>query len=102
MALMDAIKNAVPSDGTLLGKACQHVAKAVPDAERLIVFTDEESQDPVGSPHCKGYMVNVATGSHGVGYGDWVRITGFSESTVNYIAALEAEGAPCAEPTLIA
>lgn len=89
MALADAIRSAVPSNGTLLGKAVTHVANAVNGADRLIVFTDEESQDAVNAPHCKGYMVNVATTKNGVGYGDWTHITGFSESIVQYIAALE-------------
>lgn len=89
MALADAIGRAVESNGTLLGAAVAHVAKAAPKADRLIVFTDEESQDPVGKPHCKGYMVNVATTKNGVGYGDWTHITGFSEAVVQYIAAAE-------------
>lgn len=67
----------------------QYVAKAAPKADRVIVFTDEESQDPVGRPHCKGYMVNVATTKNGVGYGDWTHINGFSEAVVQYVAAAE-------------
>lgn len=89
MALLDAIQNTVPSNGTVLGLAVRNVAKAMPNAARLIVFTDEESQDVVGAPHCKGYMVNVATTKNGIGYGPWTRITGFSEAVVQYIAALE-------------
>jgi hypothetical protein len=90
MALLDAIKNAAPSNGTLIGNAVRHVSKVMHDADRLIVFTDEESQDVVPAPHCKGYMVNVATTKNGVGYGDWTHISGFSESVVSYIAASEA------------
>jgi 60 kDa SS-A/Ro ribonucleoprotein len=90
MALLDAIQGAVPSNGTLLGKAVAEVARLAPNMDRLIVFTDEESQDPVGKPHCKGYMVNVATTKNGVGYGDWTHITGFSEAVVSYIQAAEA------------
>lgn len=91
MALFDAINRAVESNGTLLGNAIKYVAQAVPNADRLIVFTDEESQDTVGAPHCKGYMVNVATGENGVGYGDWTHINGFSEAIVSYIAELERQ-----------
>lgn len=94
MALFDAIHRAVPSNGTLLGHAIKAVAHAYPLADRLIVFTDEESQDPVGAPHCKGYMVNVATSENGVGYGDWTHINGFSEAVVSYIAAMERTAAP--------
>lgn len=98
MALADAILQATPSDGTKLGKAVQAVARAVPDADRLIVFTDEESQDAVGEPHCaNAYMVNVATSHHGVGYGKWTRISGFSEAVVQYIAALEGSAVEVAE-----
>lgn len=91
MALFDAIDRAVPSNGTLLGKAVARVAAAMPDADRLVVFTDEESQDAVGKPHCRGYMVNVAQSQLGVGYGDWTHINGFSEAVVQYIQALEAQ-----------
>lgn len=94
MALADAIKAAVPSNGTLLGAAVAHVAMAVPGATRLIVFTDEESQDRVSGPHCKGYMVNVATTNNGVNFGQWTSITGFSESVVSYIAASEQTPLP--------
>lgn len=89
MALIDSIQQRVPSNGTRLGLAVKAVAEAAQDADRLIVFTDEESQDPVGSPHCLGYMVNVATSKNGIGFGDWVRINGFSESVVAYISELE-------------
>lgn len=91
MALADAIRQAVPSNGTLLGRAVEHIAQAVKGADRLIVFTDEESQDAVPAPHCKGYMVNVATTKNGVGYGDWTHITGFSEAVVQYISACEQQ-----------
>lgn len=91
MALLDAIKRAAPSNGTLIGNAVRTVAKVMPDADRLIVFTDEESQDAVPAPHCKGYMVNVATSKNGVGYGDWTHISGFSENVVSFIAETEAE-----------
>lgn len=89
MALADAIRHAVESNGTYLGSAVRHVAQAAPNANRLIVFTDEESHDVVPSPHCKGYMVNVATTRNGVSYGAWTSITGFSEAVVQYIAASE-------------
>jgi hypothetical protein len=74
----------------MLGQAVVAVRAACPDMDRLIVFTDEQSSDPVGPPGCQGYMINVATDQNGVGYGDWwTRINGFSESVVNYIVELE-------------
>jgi 60 kDa SS-A/Ro ribonucleoprotein len=79
-------------------RAVAHVAKAAPKADRLIVITDEESQDMVGKPHCSGYMLNVSTSQNGVGYGNWLHITGFSESVVSYISALERSRTRPPEP----
>ena len=42
------------------------------------------------SPICKNaYMINVASYKNGVGYGAWVRIDGFSENVLRYIAEHE-------------
>jgi hypothetical protein len=38
-------------------------------------------------------MINVATYKNAVGFGDWIRINGFSESVVTFIAELEKESA---------
>jgi 60 kDa SS-A/Ro ribonucleoprotein len=89
MALADAITQSMPHNSTLLGEAVKHVALHAPTADRLIVVTDEQSQDAVGAPNCRGYMINVATNKNGVGYGDWTRINGFSESIVRYIVEME-------------
>jgi hypothetical protein len=77
-ALSDVIAQAVPSNGTLLGNAIRDVKGRY---DRLIIITDEQSQDTVGAPD-KGklaYMLNVSTEKNGVGYGDWTRIDGWSE-----------------------
>lgn len=89
MALVDAIHGSQQHMGTYLGAAINHM-KAV-KADRLIVITDEQSHDAVGSPHAKGYMINVACNQHGVGYGNgWAaHISGFSEAVVQYIQELE-------------
>ena len=86
-ALRDAIVSSQPHGGTELGKAVKEVDKK---GVRLIVFTDEQSHDPVGSPQGVGYMVNVAAYKHGVGHGDWRRIDGFSEKILDWIIATEA------------
>lgn len=91
MALIDAVQQSQQHCGTYLGKAVEIVKQSIPDAERLIVFTDEESADTVGVPLGRGYMINVASGTNAVGYGPWTRITGFSEAVINYIQALEQE-----------
>ena len=91
MALVDAIVKSQKHGGTYMGLAVSDVMRIVPNAKRLIVFTDEQSADVVKSPKdgMKGYIVNVATSKHGVGDGPWVRINGFSEAVVQYIAELE-------------
>ena len=61
------------------------------DDERMIVVTDEQAHDLVGSPRGKArYMINVASNRNGVGYGEWTHIDGWSEAVVDYIAEREA------------
>lgn len=96
MALRDAINRAMSHEGTLLGRAVT-VCQAIPH-DRLIVLTDEQSQDPVPGA-VKGvpsYMINLAGYQHGVGYHQgWTNITGFSEGVIDYIQASESEsGSP--------
>lgn len=83
-ALADAIKAAVPSNGTLLGNAVQAVSGRY---DRLIVITDEQSQDTVRDPDTKkhAYLINVASAKNGIGYGAWTHIDGWSEAVVDYI-----------------
>lgn len=91
MAGVDAIIKSQPSNGTLLGKAVTHVNAIKHD--RLIVITDEQSQDVVPDHVApKAYMINVASARNGVGYGAWTHIDGFSEAVLNYVRELEAFG----------
>jgi hypothetical protein len=92
MAGLDAIVRAVPRNGTLLGAAIRHVNEVGYD--RLIVITDEQSQDAVGAPLAgkRAYMLNVASAQNGVGYGPWVRINGFSEAVLTFIGEHERAG----------
>lgn len=88
MAGVDAIIRSQPSNGTLLGKAVKYVNAIKHD--RLIVITDEQSQDVVPDPVAqKAYMINVASARNGVGYGAWTHIDGFSEAVLNYVRELE-------------
>lgn len=89
MSLADAIIKSQPNANTYLGRAVSGLNKYA-EYDRLIVITDEQSADSVGCPTGKGYMVNVAHYENGVGYGDWTRISGFSESIINYISAIES------------
>lgn len=92
MALADAIGKA--DGGTMLGRAILTATAAWRDMDRLIVITDEQSSDRVGRVHGKGYIINVASASNGVGANQgWVKITGFSEAVVNYIIEAEKSGA---------
>lgn len=88
MALIDAIRTSQAHSGTHFGGAMKAI-NAQLDYDRIIVITDEQSSDPVGPPKGKGYIINVATEKHGVGYWDWTHISGFSESVVQFIHAAE-------------
>ncbi|MFT3810581.1 MAG: TROVE domain-containing protein [Micropepsaceae bacterium] len=85
-ALRDAMLSSQVPNGTLLGAAVTEVDRK---DRRLIVFTDEQSQDKVPSPKGVGYMINVASYRNGVGSGPWLRVDGFSEAIVRWIVARE-------------
>lgn len=87
-ALAEAIDRAVPSNGTLLGHA---IKSASGRYERIIVLTDEESQDAIVDPDAgtKAYMVNLASTQRGVGYGRWTHLDGFSEAVIAFIRESE-------------
>ena len=71
---------------TRLGLAVRNV----PQADRIIVITDEQSSDSVGAPQAdKGYMINVASNQNGVGYGDWIKVNGWSDAIISYIQKRE-------------
>jgi len=86
-ALRDAIGQ--PRGGTMLGSAIAEMNQRHYD--RLIVVTDEQSHDAVGSPKGRGYIINVASNRNGVGYGKWTHIDGFSEAIFGYIIESEQE-----------
>jgi hypothetical protein len=85
-ALRDAIVGSQPHASTMLGAAVKQIDRK---EDRLIVFTDEQSHDPVPAPRGLGYMINVAAYKHGVGHGDWKRVDGFSEAVLAWVAASE-------------
>ena len=88
-ALKDALgqqKNA----GTLLGRAIKTLY-AQETFDRLVVLTDEQSQDAVPNPQGVAYMINVASARNGVGYAPWVHVDGWSEAVFDFIR--EYEGA---------
>ncbi len=85
-ALRDALVRSQPHGGTALGQAVGQVAQLPHD--RLIVISDEQSADRV--PDIRGYMINVASNQHGVGYGKWLHIDGWSDKVLDYIVKYEA------------
>ena len=98
MALRDALEKSQAHAGTYLGAAVRHVEENHRNGyDRLVVITDEQSQDHVRAPSGKGYVINVASNRNGVGYGEWTHIDGWSEAVVDYIAELEkADETPAA------
>jgi 60 kDa SS-A/Ro ribonucleoprotein len=96
-ALRDAIVGSQAHSGTYLKRALTqlHDKQEWRDLERLIVITDEQSHDGIlraWTP--RAYVVNVAPYKHGISYGNnWTHIDGWSERTVDYITAAEAEPA---------
>jgi uncharacterized protein (DUF58 family) len=91
-ALKDAIQKATPSNGTRIGSAVRKAMLENPDATRFMVFTDDESSDPVPSNvnGKRAYMINVASYKHGIEHGSWTTVTGFSEAVIDYVQAVEA------------
>lgn len=90
MAGVDAIVRSQPHSGTRLGEAVKQMNRLPHD--RLIVLTDEQSQDVVPNPKAaKAYMVNVASARNGVGYGAWTHIDGFSEAVLRFMREHEAQ-----------
>lgn len=95
MAGVDAILRSQPHGGTQLIDAVHAVNQNVV-YDRLIVITDEQAHPSafyggLPNPKAKGYMINVASAKHGVGYGAWTHIDGFSESVLRYIHEVEAQ-----------
>ena len=90
LAGIDAIAKSQTWSGTRLGQAVSMMNRLPHD--RLIVVTDEQSQDRVPDPVAeKAYMINVASYANGVGYGPWTNISGFSENVIRFIQEMEGE-----------
>lgn len=90
VALRDALNTAGVGHGTNLRGCIHGIHNKDGDYDRLIVITDEQSITRVPDPTGRAYMVNVANYKHGVGYGKWLHIDGFSEAILNYIQETEA------------
>ncbi len=99
MAGVDAVIKSQPHGGTLLGASIREFERRANESgrpfDRLIVVSDEQSHDPVGSFTSKrGYMINVASAKNGVSHHNaWQHIDGFSEGVIKFIHAFENAGA---------
>jgi 60 kDa SS-A/Ro ribonucleoprotein len=79
-----------PGGGTLLGAAVGWANHQPHD--RLIVITDEQTQDQVPAPVAKkAYIINPSSDQNGVGYGPWTHIDGFSTAVVDFILGCEKQ-----------
>lgn len=87
LALVKTIHDSQTHGATYLGEAVQILS--MEKLDRLIVITDEQSHDRVPNPSTRGYMINVAANQHGVGYGPWVHIDGWSERVIDFIQEYE-------------
>lgn len=101
-ALADAIlKMTTPlgGGGIFLKQVMDYVYKKEKKADRIIVITDEQDcsyggEDAPTKANTFGtvnYLINIQSNHHGIGYGKWVHLDGWSESVVNFIQAYENE-----------
>ncbi len=90
-AMVQAVQSVINPVATKLGKAVKHVYAEFPECDRIIVITDEQSQDSPQHPQGHGYIVNVEGYRNGIGWGNWVTIDGWSESVVSFIHEYESE-----------
>ncbi len=90
-ALVEAIRDSQPHDGTRLGQAMTDVNRGT-SYDRVIVFTDEQSSDRVPAPKGKGYVINVASYQNGINSGAYTTITGMSEAVIDFIQMSEKTG----------
>lgn len=91
LAIADKLSNFgnTVGHGTNIGIAVQKANQIGYD--RLIVITDMQSHDSVANPlpGTKAYIINCASYEHGIGYGRFTHINGFSESVVKYMREIE-------------
>jgi 60 kDa SS-A/Ro ribonucleoprotein len=91
-ALVQAVKAVMNPVSTMLGSAVRKVYEIYPECDRLIVITDEQSEDRPPHPQGRGYIINVGGYKHGIAYGPWISIDGWSESILDYIRENETCG----------
>jgi 60 kDa SS-A/Ro ribonucleoprotein len=94
-ALAAGVRASQRPRGTVLKGALEELRalEAWSELDRLIVITDEQSQDGIADAFTpRAYVINVAPYEHGVTTSQgWTRIDGWSERVLDYIVELEAE-----------
>lgn len=92
MALRDSLVNSQPHGGTYIGRALQAIISNQMAFDRMIIITDEQSNDPIPQvQRSKNYILNVGTYQNGVGSNNnWTTISGFAEASIDYISELES------------
>jgi 60 kDa SS-A/Ro ribonucleoprotein len=88
MALVEAIRDSQLHSSTRTGDAVRSI-NANTQYDRCIIFTDEQSHDPVPNPKGIGYIINVAAYENGIGNATWTTINGMSEAVIDYIQQSE-------------
>jgi hypothetical protein len=100
MALIDAIYGQckpLGGGGIFLKQVMDYLKKEERKTDRMIVVTDEQdcgigsadspqNAKPFGKHN---YLINVASNQNGVGSDAWLRVNGFSEAIMDWIAAQE-------------
>jgi hypothetical protein len=93
-ALADTIRscNAKLGHGGIFLKQCMdYIYDKEKNADRVIVFTDEQDCDVKCNPSTAknfgkyNYIINIASSQNGIAYNKWTHINGFSEAVLNYI-----------------
>ncbi|MDY0198391.1 MAG: TROVE domain-containing protein [Tenuifilaceae bacterium] len=89
-ALRDSIMSSQPNSCTYLGRALSTINKNE-SYDRILIYTDEQSHDNVGSHNGRGYIFNVASYENGVNYKDFIHINGFSSNSLDWLLEYEKE-----------
>ena len=94
LPLIDGINKSQIHNGTLLARSLTALKGYISKTDRIIVVTDEQSQDGnISNWATQGYLCNVAPYKPGLETaGGWKRINGWSERIVDWIRAEEAIG----------
>ena len=82
--------------GIFLRQCMDYVLDNEKQADRILVFTDEQDCDRKLNPDTApafgrtNYLFNVAAYRNGIGYGKWHHIDGFSEAVFDYVREFES------------